>query len=38
MKKIKVAFSTLGCKLNFTDTIINKFLIKGYEYVKYLHH
>ncbi|XZQ54184.1 MAG: tRNA (N(6)-L-threonylcarbamoyladenosine(37)-C(2))-methylthiotransferase MtaB [Candidatus Karelsulcia muelleri] len=38
MKKIKVAFSTLGCKLNFTetDTIINKFLIKGYEYVKYI--
>ncbi|YCJ93368.1 MAG: tRNA (N(6)-L-threonylcarbamoyladenosine(37)-C(2))-methylthiotransferase MtaB [Candidatus Karelsulcia muelleri] len=38
MKKIKVAFYTLGCKLNFTetDTIINKFLIKGYEYVKYI--
>ncbi|XMD35058.1 MAG: tRNA (N(6)-L-threonylcarbamoyladenosine(37)-C(2))-methylthiotransferase MtaB [Candidatus Karelsulcia muelleri] len=38
MKKIKFAFSTLGCKLNFTetDTIINKFLIKGYEYVKYI--
>ncbi|XME00667.1 MAG: tRNA (N(6)-L-threonylcarbamoyladenosine(37)-C(2))-methylthiotransferase MtaB [Candidatus Karelsulcia muelleri] len=38
MKKIKVAFSTLGCKLNFTetDTIINKFLIKGYESVKYI--
>ncbi|XMD31861.1 MAG: tRNA (N(6)-L-threonylcarbamoyladenosine(37)-C(2))-methylthiotransferase MtaB [Candidatus Karelsulcia muelleri] len=38
MKKKKVAFSTLGCKLNFTetDTIINKFLIKGYEYVKYI--
>ncbi len=34
----KVAFSTLGCKLNFaeTDTIINKFLKKGYEYVLYL--
>ncbi|YCJ91327.1 MAG: tRNA (N(6)-L-threonylcarbamoyladenosine(37)-C(2))-methylthiotransferase MtaB [Candidatus Karelsulcia muelleri] len=38
MKKIKVAFYTLGCKLNFTetDTIIKKFLIKGYEYVKYI--
>ncbi|XZQ53427.1 MAG: tRNA (N(6)-L-threonylcarbamoyladenosine(37)-C(2))-methylthiotransferase MtaB [Candidatus Karelsulcia muelleri] len=38
MKKIKVAFYTLGCKLNFTetDTIINKFLIKGYESVKYI--
>ncbi|YCJ94880.1 MAG: tRNA (N(6)-L-threonylcarbamoyladenosine(37)-C(2))-methylthiotransferase MtaB [Candidatus Karelsulcia muelleri] len=38
MKKIKVAFYTLGCKLNFTetDTIINKFLMKGYEYVKYI--
>ncbi|WP_259289694.1 tRNA (N(6)-L-threonylcarbamoyladenosine(37)-C(2))-methylthiotransferase MtaB [Candidatus Karelsulcia muelleri] len=34
----KVAFSTLGCKLNFaeTDTIINKFLKKGYEYVKFI--
>uniref|UniRef100_UPI0032B18EC3 tRNA (N(6)-L-threonylcarbamoyladenosine(37)-C(2))- methylthiotransferase MtaB n=1 Tax=Candidatus Karelsulcia muelleri TaxID=336810 RepID=UPI0032B18EC3 len=37
MKKNKVAFYTLGCKLNFaeTDTIINKFLKKGYEYVKF---
>ncbi|ABS30545.1 MAG: tRNA (N(6)-L-threonylcarbamoyladenosine(37)-C(2))-methylthiotransferase MtaB [Candidatus Sulcia muelleri] len=34
----KVAFYTLGCKLNFaeTDTIINKFLKKGYEYVKFI--